>query len=482
MQISTSLVVLFTLSFYLFIGPNDLNASNRVALVIGNSEYQTEPLRTPANDAKSVGDVLSRIGFEVTLLINADRREMLEGINSFADNLKKAEIGLVFYAGHAIQIKGVNYLIPLKADIRSALDLEYEALQVNRIVDKMSEVDNRLNVVILDACRKNPLLDILNSADQGLAPMELPPDTIIAYASLPGSTADHGTGRNSVFTKSLLHALENRKLTVRNLFDAVRVGVMQETNRKQIPWTQYSPMEPICLSGEKPSNLEESGSSTQEEQTGTIKDNEGGETQWGWLEVNPHPLDAEVRVLNIGPKYQTGMKLPTGSYHIEIRKAGYKTVRRWVELSSEEYASYEIELDKEQSNSEPKSPSGNQHKVVESKKDVDKLNVTITDSNSRLIWAGKDNGRDITWGAAVAYCDSLTLDQYSNWRMPSSDELKAFFKSDTGKNITSSGESIWSSSQKIKTAVRFEILTRKTFKSLKTNSIDIRVLCVHQIN
>jgi hypothetical protein len=553
MRLYTLSVISCILSFYLIIAPSGANASSRVALIIGNSEYQVEFLKTPVNDAQDMSDALTQLVFEVMTLTNADRREMLEGLNAFSDKLKKAEIGLVFYAGHAIQSKGVNYLIPLKADIRSAADVEYETVQVDRIVDKIREAGGRLNIVILDACRKNPYSELLNSSDHGLAPMESAPDTIIAYSALPGSFVHEGTGRNSTFTKHLLRALEDRKLTLRNLFDAAGIGVMQETSRQQIPWTQSPPIEPIYLVGDKPAKTDRSEptpvvnqaetiktakpdrseltpvvkqtetiktakpnrseTTSPAEQTETIKDNDRGETQWGWLEVNSWPGDASIRVLNIGPKYKSGMKLPAGRYHIEVSKAGYKILRQWVELAPEEHATYDLELEIDQSNSvplassvnqpkilksnnasskqketieqtssAPKEPSVNKSKVVESSNAIGKQNVTVTDSNSRLMWSANDNGRDISWGAATGYCNSLVLNQYSNWRMPTSEELKTLFQGESGKSISTNGRSFWSSSQSQNTAIRFDTLRRKTYKSLKSNSIDMRVLCVRQLN
>ncbi len=345
MRVYTLFLVSFILAICLSITPRAVKASNRVALVVGNSDYQLESLETPIDDAQDISAALSSIGFEVITLTNANRRELLEGLNTITEKLRSAEVGLFYFAGHGVQMDGVNYLLPLKAIVHSAVDIEYEAVHLNRVLDKMGEARNQLKIVILDACRVNPFSGFLANPSQGLAPVELPPEMIIFYAASPGSDANEGTGKNSIFTKHLISALEGKELTVQGWFDAAVAGVLQETNQQQTPWTKSSNTYPVYLIGTGPSKIEsapQQPSSVKEAET--IKEIAGSATQWGRLEITTWPGDAKIRVLNIGPKYQSGMKLPAGRYQVEISRAGYKSLKQWVEIASEEYAEYDLEL------------------------------------------------------------------------------------------------------------------------------------------
>ncbi|MEE8436458.1 MAG: caspase family protein, partial [bacterium] len=129
----------------------------RVALVIGNSAYtRISKLRNPVNDAQAMTRVLKLSGFQVTTLIDADRKKMLRAVTRFGKQLRNGGVGLFYYAGHGVQARGRNYLIPLGAEVEDVPDLEYEAVDAGRVLGKMESAKNRLNIVILDACRNNP--------------------------------------------------------------------------------------------------------------------------------------------------------------------------------------------------------------------------------------------------------------------------------------------------------------------------------------
>ncbi len=132
-------------------------AERRIALVIGNNRYAIGPLRNPVNDAMAMAAALREVGFTVTVLTNIDRRKMREAIETFTGELRRGGMGLFYFSGHGSQYEGENYLAPL-ADIHSEVDVRYEAVAANWIVRKMEEAGNHLNVVILDACRRIPLL------------------------------------------------------------------------------------------------------------------------------------------------------------------------------------------------------------------------------------------------------------------------------------------------------------------------------------
>jgi formylglycine-generating enzyme required for sulfatase activity len=219
------------------------SAETRIALVIGNSEYASGPLPNPANDAKLLGDELTRLGFDVIARRNADQTAMKRAIQEFGARLEKAgpdSVGLFYYAGHGVQLNGRNYLIPTTARIEREGDVEIEAVSADWVIEQMRYARNRLNIVILDACRNNPFTRSMRSVDHGLATMDAPAGILIAYSTAPGAVAADGTGRNSPYTEALTQAIRDRHEPVEQVFKHVRVGVMSVTSGKQVPWESSS--------------------------------------------------------------------------------------------------------------------------------------------------------------------------------------------------------------------------------------------------
>ena len=212
----------------------------RVALVIGNSKYRFSPLRNPANDARAMAKTLENVGFEVILKLDATRREMRRSMIQFGRRLQDGGVGLFYYAGHGVQLYGDNYLIPVGAEIEAEDHVEIEAIELNQVLGRMGGARNRLNIVILDACRNNPFARMFRSATRGLAQTLAPAGTYIAYATAPGDVAEDGAGRNSLYTQALMRWMQRPGLTIENVFKQVRSRVFQETNGKQVPWTSSS--------------------------------------------------------------------------------------------------------------------------------------------------------------------------------------------------------------------------------------------------
>ncbi len=213
----------------------------RSALVIGNSKYNnTSTLRNPENDAKKVAQTLRDLGFEVTEGINLSGNEMKRAIDDFGKRIMNSGVGLFYYAGHGVQVQGNNYLIPVDAKIETENDIEYESVNVGRILAKMEDARNRLNIVILDACRNNPFARSFRSASQGLAYMNAPGGTLIAYATAPGSVASDGPGENGVYTEELVKFMQQPNLVLEEVFKRTRVNVEERTGSKQIPWESTS--------------------------------------------------------------------------------------------------------------------------------------------------------------------------------------------------------------------------------------------------
>lgn len=213
----------------------------RVALVIGNAAYENSPLKNPVNDAGDMEKMLKNLGFDVISRLNANQKQMEEAIRQFQTKLTKDSMGLFFFAGHGMQVGGVNYLIPIGARISQESDIKYESVDAGRVMDAMHDAGNPLNIVILDACRDNPFArGSRSNANKGLARMDAPSGTFIAYATAPGDTAADGDGRNGVFTKYMLEYMPTPNLEVDKVLKKVRVSVMRETGKKQVPWQSSS--------------------------------------------------------------------------------------------------------------------------------------------------------------------------------------------------------------------------------------------------
>jgi uncharacterized caspase-like protein len=210
----------------------------RVALVIGNAKYKDSPLANPVNDAQDMATALRSVGFQVIERTDASQKEMNRAITQFGEKLNADTVALFYYAGHGIQVKGKNYLVPVDAQITSESSIRAEAVDVDTLLDQLSASD--LNVVILDACRNNPFERRFRSLSGGLAQMDAPKGSLIAYATAPGKTAIDGSGRNGVYTEELLRQIRTPGLALENVLKNVRRAVARATNDQQIPWESSS--------------------------------------------------------------------------------------------------------------------------------------------------------------------------------------------------------------------------------------------------
>jgi len=235
---------LFFLSFILLVaGLGEASAEKRIALVIGNSQYETTgwSLENPANDAALLSQSLEAVGFEVHSLIDGDKTSMEEAFQAHADRLKEAgedAVGFFFYAGHGAQHRGVNYLVASDAQLRSALDLMRQP-KLDLIMDYLEYAGNRTNFIVLDACRNNPLPASMRNAPQGLASSQRVRGTLIAYSTAPGMVADDGFGlNNSAYSAALAALMTQPGYSVETLFRVVATRVEDQSEGFQIPWTE----------------------------------------------------------------------------------------------------------------------------------------------------------------------------------------------------------------------------------------------------
>jgi hypothetical protein len=215
-------------------------AEPRTALVIGNSAYRENPLRNPVNDARAMAKTLGDLGFTVLVHENANKRTMETAVIEFGRKLAEGGVGFFYYAGHGLQVRGRNYLVPVDAEIDNEAITRIAAVDVDLLLEQMAEAKNRVNIVILDACRNNPFERRLRGASRGLAAVDAARGTLVAYATAPGSVAADGDGSNGLYTDELLQALRVPGLKVEEVFKRVRVNVAERSRGAQTPWESSS--------------------------------------------------------------------------------------------------------------------------------------------------------------------------------------------------------------------------------------------------
>ena len=232
-------------------------AEKRVALVIGNSAYiETTKLANTRNDATDFGNALKRLGFDVLEGVDLDKRAMERLVRQFGVKVVGADIAFFFYAGHGLQVSGENYLVPIDAKLAAEGDVDFEAIQLRLILRQM-ERDAKASIVLLDACRDNPLARNLArsmgtrsaQAGQGLTPVQTGSGTLIGFSTQPGNVALDGDGRNSPYTTALLNEIEVGGRDLHATLAAVRGAVMRATNNRQVPWEHTSLIGPVMLKG-----------------------------------------------------------------------------------------------------------------------------------------------------------------------------------------------------------------------------------------
>ncbi|MGR9053934.1 MAG: SUMF1/EgtB/PvdO family nonheme iron enzyme, partial [Gammaproteobacteria bacterium] len=359
--------------------------ADRYALIIGNSDYEElEDLDNPGNDAEDMRRLLESRNFDVTVIKNADQRLMDDAIADFTYRLhSKKAVGLFFYAGHGVAIDGHNYLIPVDAKINNAADVKYKSIDAGRVMENMQGAGNDLNMMILDACRDNPFKgDRFRGVgiNQGLVEMEGAKGTLILYAASTGQKAADGQGKNGLFTSHLMEAIKTPGLNVYQAFTQTARKVYQATHEKQLPWLSGVLLNDVYFTIDAPNAKTvtvtapaASGHEAEIAYWNSIKDQSNpayfaaylkrygdkglyselakiklGELEHAVVEASPasnepetahltvrtSPDGAKVRILNIGPKYQDGIELKPGRYHIEVTHPGYQRDVQWFELGA----------------------------------------------------------------------------------------------------------------------------------------------------
>ncbi len=236
-------------------------ADKRVALVIGNSAYRNVGrLDNPANDAKLLSDTLRALGFTLVgggAQLDLDKPAFDRIVQAFGAQLAGADVGLFYYAGHGVQVRGENYLIPVDANPTKEADVDFQMLDTNLVLRQMEGAGTRLNIVILDACRNNPFggrslavgrardaeNDRMRDTGGGLAQMQAPEGTLISFATQPGSVAQDGADGNSPYARALADTIRKPGLGIFDAFNQIGLQVKRATKGVQQPWVSSSPID-----------------------------------------------------------------------------------------------------------------------------------------------------------------------------------------------------------------------------------------------
>jgi hypothetical protein len=465
-------------------------SDRRLALIIGNGDYKSSPLKNPLNDARDMAAMLQQLGFQVIHEENATRKQMDIAIRNFGQKLSSGGTGLFYFAGHGMQVKGRNFLIPVDANIESESDVEHESIDAGKVLGKMEDARNPVNIVILDACRDNPFSRSFRSAEKGLARMDAPVGSIIAYATAPGSVAADGKGRNGVYTKYLLDAMVAGNQTIEQVFKMVRNSVITETKSKQIPWESTSlrgdfyfnpggikipdqiKQETITTASITPGkkveeqitrgkyfsmlatrSMDESISHFEK----AVKDDPGAIDERAGLAIGMLFKDkkdqAKYHIMRLKDEekmtsyarlalglYQGSEKnLDDAMYQINrAREEGvdvnlYRLVLASTYKRNEKYQEA-TELMEEYKAAVPISEAIIL-KPTAIKKDgrfIAYEDGTVLDTKTNLMWASKDNGESINWSNAKSYCENYRGGGYSDWRLPTQEELAGLYDKGIG--------------------------------------------------
>jgi Caspase domain len=283
--------------------PGDL----RVALVIGNAAYAgAAALANPTNDAKAMSETLRSLGFSVIEVRDGSKVQMLEAIGKVKDALQgKQAVGMLYYAGHGLQVDWRNYMVPIDAKMSKASEVSEQTVDLSQVIDAFKAAGNRMNIVVLDACRDNPFAG--SSTGKGLAQLDAPTGTFLAYATAPGNVAEDGDSNssNGLYTQFLLQELKKPAAKIEDVFKRVRLNVRQQSQGRQIPWESTSLEDDFFFNaGLKPAQIldyseKEKAFAEEKSQWEKIKDSKNVGDFYAFLQKHPTSFISENAYLRI---------------------------------------------------------------------------------------------------------------------------------------------------------------------------------------
>ena len=499
----------------------------RIALVIGNSAYSSGPLKSPVNDAAAMSAQLQKLGFTVILKRDANLRGMEDALTDFGDRLKQGGVGLFYYAGHGLQVGGVNYLVPVEARISQESDIRHETLDLGKVINEMANTNNGLNIVILDACRGNPYYPGFRNVARGLAGVSSAPvGMFISYSTGTNQVARDGEGKNSPYTRVLLENIAQPGLTINKVFMNVRSKLMKETG--QAPWELSSldrefffvPGSPERLAAAVPAGKatydpDDANRKLEEEQR-RLAEERASFAKKKALEANRKMIAAErERLMAEQEKARQAEARRIAAEKASLEEERQKTAEERKPLAAEQEEARRLEEERA-SFAKKKAQGEKRRKIAEeagrlateqkaermavvqepgrmavvqeagrpaaeqeaerlavlqeaqrpaAEQEVERLAAeererakksttlamakppsqstaretargdrfiayrdgTVLDTSTNLMWAAKDNGRDIKWSNAKSYCENYRGGGYKDWRMPTQDELAGLY-------------------------------------------------------
>jgi formylglycine-generating enzyme required for sulfatase activity len=315
-----------------------LDSGGRVALVIGNAAYKNAtPLSNTINDATVMANALKGLGFELVggkAQTNLDKAALDHVIRKFGEEMRGKRVAFLFYAGHGVQVDGRNYLIPTSADVSSKTDVKYELVNVDNVLDDMNASGTKVNIIVLDACRNNPFGDRgLRGSGSGLAVVDAPSGTLIAYATSPGKTAADGAGKNSPYTESLARIITEPGLDIEDVFREVGKDVQSKTAGEQVPWKMDSLTEKFYFNA----TIKVEGTIQVSNVPGPSSlPSKSDKAATGSIKVKSTPAGAAVYV-NGAPKGSTPISingLSPGNVGLKVVHDGYESVEDSVKIEA----------------------------------------------------------------------------------------------------------------------------------------------------
>ncbi|HEY0819738.1 MAG TPA: caspase family protein [Rhizobacter sp.] len=281
----------------------------RVALVIGNAAYAVAPLVNPVNDARAMSNTLKGMGFSVVEVRDARKAEMERAIGQVRDRLKdRRGVGLLYYAGHGLQLDWRNYMVPVDAKLANAADVRQQAVDVQQVVDAFRTAGNRMNIVVLDACRDNPFGS--SASGKGLAQMDAPPGTLLAFATAPGNVAEDGDAKsgNGLYTHYLVKEMQQPAARIEDVFKRVRLQVRRGSEGRQVPWESTSLEEDFSFDPKAPLRAREAEDLRQVEAALLREKNE-----WDRIKASTNPEDFYAYL----QKYPNGLISEQAQFRLE---------------------------------------------------------------------------------------------------------------------------------------------------------------------
>ena len=479
-----SIRIFLILFLFAVINPNILPAASekRTALVIGNGAYSSNPLKNPVNDAADMATMLKKLGFSVTLNKNASLQEMEEAIEAFGNRLKRGGVGLFYYAGHGVQVNGTNYLLPIGAKINKEADVKYQAVDANKILDEMATANNGLNIVMLDACRDNPYGRTFRNAARGLAIVSSAPSgTFISYSTSPGNVVRDGDGRNSPYTSAVLQYIQSPGMTISDIFIKVRTKVKKETG--QVPWDLSSlegqfyflPGTAKTVTGKVesavPSPTDELDDENQklEAEQRRLEEEKASFAKQKVLDEKGQQIEEERE--RLAAQQEEARQAAADRKKNALDEKRQKIAKEKERLEAEKEEARLAELERKQAKKITTLAMAKRPASEETGRDgrfIAYSNGTVLDTKTNLMWAAKDNGADFNWQGAKSYCENYHGGGYSDWRMPTQDELAGLYdgaktyKSDCGyrahltKLIRLTCSWAWASETRVSDAANFD--------------------------